>query len=159
MLWTFSYHGKLIFFVNYCSRNVCSVLCDRLVIIMVRFIILMLYACLSSVPETQQRWAWHSHRAEAVTSSSLLRSRLHITRMIHHLPKKSGIWLNISFLVKQVIIWCDSNAHHLLWGSSDINARGEYLIEYLVSSKLNILTTVTNLTLWFAIGRMLLTWN
>jgi hypothetical protein len=40
---------------------------------------------------------------------------------------------------KQLIIGCDANAHHILWGSNDINPRGESLVEYLMSSNLNIL--------------------
>jgi hypothetical protein len=40
---------------------------------------------------------------------------------------------------KPVTIGCDGNAHHLLWGSTDVNPRGECLIEYLLSSNLNFL--------------------
>lgn len=36
---------------------------------------------------------------------------------------------------KELIIGTDANAHHVLWGSSDINPRGEQLLEYLVYSK------------------------
>jgi hypothetical protein len=39
----------------------------------------------------------------------------------------------------QLIIRCDANAHHIIWGSTDINPRGECLMEYLVSSNLGIL--------------------
>ena len=38
----------------------------------------------------------------------------------------------------QLIIGCDANAHHIIWGSTDINPR-ECLMEYLVSTNLNIL--------------------
>jgi hypothetical protein len=40
---------------------------------------------------------------------------------------------------KQLIIGCDANAHHTLWGSTGISPSGESLIEYLVSSNLFIL--------------------
>jgi hypothetical protein len=40
---------------------------------------------------------------------------------------------------KQLILGCDANAHHTLWGSTGTNPRGETLMEYLVSSNLNIL--------------------
>jgi hypothetical protein len=40
---------------------------------------------------------------------------------------------------KQLIIGCDANAHHTLWGSTGINLRGESRMEYLVSSNRNIL--------------------
>ncbi|PNF19291.1 hypothetical protein B7P43_G07515 [Cryptotermes secundus] len=40
---------------------------------------------------------------------------------------------------KQLIIGCDANAHHILWGSTGTNPRGESLMEFLVSVNLNIL--------------------
>jgi hypothetical protein len=40
---------------------------------------------------------------------------------------------------KQLIIGCDANAHHILWGSTGTNPKGESLMEFLVSSNLNIL--------------------
>jgi hypothetical protein len=39
----------------------------------------------------------------------------------------------------QLIVGCDANAHHIIWGSTDITPRGECLMEYLVSTNLNIL--------------------
>jgi hypothetical protein len=39
----------------------------------------------------------------------------------------------------QLIVGCDANAHHIIWGSMDINPQGECLMEYLVSTNLNIL--------------------
>ncbi|XP_055622249.1 uncharacterized protein LOC129765838 [Toxorhynchites rutilus septentrionalis] len=39
---------------------------------------------------------------------------------------------------KQFIIGCDANAHHTVWGSSDVNTRGECLLEYLMSHNINI---------------------
>jgi hypothetical protein len=40
---------------------------------------------------------------------------------------------------KQLIMGCDANAHHRLWGSTGVNPRVEISMEYLVSSNLNIL--------------------
>jgi hypothetical protein len=40
---------------------------------------------------------------------------------------------------KQLNLECDANAHHILWGSTGTSARGEALMEYLVSLNLNIL--------------------
>ncbi|PNF19647.1 hypothetical protein B7P43_G18121 [Cryptotermes secundus] len=40
---------------------------------------------------------------------------------------------------RQLIIGCDANAHHILWGSTGTNPRGESLMEFPVSSNLNIL--------------------
>jgi len=36
----------------------------------------------------------------------------------------------------RLILGCDSNAHHTLWGSSNINPRGEQLCEYIGASEL-----------------------
>jgi hypothetical protein len=62
---------------------------------------------------------------------------------------------------KQLITGCDPNAHHTLWGSTGSNPRGESLMDFLVSSDLNILNhrnepnfvvcnrrEVIDLTLW-----------
>jgi splicing factor 45 len=40
---------------------------------------------------------------------------------------------------KQLIMGCDANAHHTLWGYTSINSRGECLMEFLRISNLNIL--------------------
>ena len=40
---------------------------------------------------------------------------------------------------KKLVIGCDANAHHIIWGSTGNNRRGENLLEYLVSKKLSIL--------------------
>lgn len=37
-----------------------------------------------------------------------------------------------------IIIGADCNAHHTIWGSSDINRRGELLVEYLATTSLEI---------------------
>jgi hypothetical protein len=39
----------------------------------------------------------------------------------------------------QLIIGYDVNAHHIIWGSMNINPQQECLMEYLVSTNLNIL--------------------
>ena len=39
------------------------------------------------------------------------------------------------------IIGCDANAHHVVWGSSGINRRGECLLEYFTSSCVDILNS------------------
>jgi hypothetical protein len=39
----------------------------------------------------------------------------------------------------EIIIGCDTNSHHTVWGSSNINKRGEKLLEYLASSPLQIM--------------------
>ena len=38
-----------------------------------------------------------------------------------------------------LILGCDSNAHHLAWGSTDTNTRGESLIDFICMSNLEIL--------------------
>ncbi|XP_055527440.1 uncharacterized protein LOC129720053 [Wyeomyia smithii] len=39
---------------------------------------------------------------------------------------------------KQLIIGCDANAHHMVWGSSNINVRGDCLLRYLIPHNINI---------------------
>lgn len=38
-----------------------------------------------------------------------------------------------------LVVGSDANAHHIIWGSSDINQRGIHLMEYLSSTNLHIL--------------------
>jgi hypothetical protein len=38
----------------------------------------------------------------------------------------------------QMLVRCDSNAHHTAWGSTNCNGRGEALIEFLNSTNLEI---------------------
>ena len=45
-----------------------------------------------------------------------------------------------------LILGCDANAHHIIWGSSDINLRGSDLMEYLSSTNLEILNVGNNPT-------------
>lgn len=39
----------------------------------------------------------------------------------------------------ELIMGCDANAHHTVWGSSNCNQRGEKLLEFLASSRMDIL--------------------
>lgn len=39
---------------------------------------------------------------------------------------------------KQFIIGCDANSHHTVWGSTDINNRGEYLYEYISANNIDL---------------------
>jgi hypothetical protein len=47
---------------------------------------------------------------------------------------------------KELLIGCDANAHHTLWGSTGTNPRGESLMEFWVSSNLYILNHGTEPT-------------
>jgi len=38
-----------------------------------------------------------------------------------------------------LVMGCDSTSHHIVWGSSNFNDRGEALVEFLDSSNLEIL--------------------
>lgn len=40
---------------------------------------------------------------------------------------------------RELIIGTDANSHHTVWGSTDTNARGEALLEYLAGTRLQIL--------------------
>ena len=62
----------------------------------------------------------------------------------------------------QLIVKCDASAHHIIWGSMDIHPQEELLMEYLVTTNLNIpyegyehtfiiserKEVITDLTLW-----------
>lgn len=39
---------------------------------------------------------------------------------------------------EDMLIGCDANAHHTQWGSTDINSRGESLLDYIGSTNLSI---------------------
>ncbi len=39
----------------------------------------------------------------------------------------------------ELLTGCDANAHHTVWGSSDVNSRGEDLCEYLMAQELLVL--------------------
>lgn len=39
---------------------------------------------------------------------------------------------------KPFIIGCDANAHHTVWNSTDVNTRGEYLLEYITNNNIEI---------------------
>ena len=45
-----------------------------------------------------------------------------------------------------LLLGCDANAHHTVWGSTDINSRGRDLLEYLVGTDLEILNRGNNPT-------------
>ncbi|KAG8239375.1 hypothetical protein J437_LFUL018717 [Ladona fulva] len=38
-----------------------------------------------------------------------------------------------------LLVGCDSNSHHSVWGSSDVNPMGESLLEYLMTTELQLL--------------------
>jgi hypothetical protein len=40
---------------------------------------------------------------------------------------------------KQLIVGCDANTQHIMWGSTSANPRGESFMKFLTSSNLNIL--------------------
>jgi ribonuclease HI len=41
----------------------------------------------------------------------------------------------------QLLIGCDANAHHVYWGSTNINNRGESLLDFIVTNNLDIANT------------------
>lgn len=45
-----------------------------------------------------------------------------------------------------IVIGCDSNAHHTQWGSTDINPRGELFFEYIMETNLEICNVGNNPT-------------
>ena len=69
-----------------------------------------------------------------------------VRRLIAHCKQK-----RLSYL-----IGCDANAHHTVWSSSDINGRGEYLFEYVISNNVDILNRGKKPTFINAIRREVL---
>ena len=55
-----------------------------------------------------------------------------------------------------LLVGCDANAHHTVWGSTDINARGRLLLEYLATTDLDILNKGNEATFVNAIRREVL---
>jgi hypothetical protein len=45
-----------------------------------------------------------------------------------------------------LVVGCNSNAHHSVWGSTNCNSRGEALVEFLNSTRLEILNQGNELT-------------
>ena len=39
---------------------------------------------------------------------------------------------------RNLILACDANAHHTIWGSTDINMRGELLLDFIISTNLTV---------------------
>ncbi|XP_045460460.1 uncharacterized protein LOC123670918 [Harmonia axyridis] len=54
---------------------------------------------------------------------------------------------------KQLILGCDANAHHKVWGSTDINHRGEDLLDFLFSTNIEIVNVGNSPTFMNAIRR------
>ncbi|XP_045462517.1 uncharacterized protein LOC123672465 [Harmonia axyridis] len=54
---------------------------------------------------------------------------------------------------KQLILGCDANAHHKVWGSTDINHRGEDLLDSLFSTNIEIVNVGNSPTFMNAIRR------
>ncbi|XP_024881916.1 uncharacterized protein LOC112461076 [Temnothorax curvispinosus] len=46
----------------------------------------------------------------------------------------------------ELLLGCDANSHHLVWGSSDINPREESLLDFIMSTNLQILNRGTEPT-------------
>lgn len=49
-----------------------------------------------------------------------------------------------SAMKASMILGCDANAHNLCQGNSDTNVHGESLLDYIVSSRLQIIRNVGN---------------
>lgn len=53
-------------------------------------------------------------------------------------PPKEVNELVTSCRDEHLLIGCDANAHHTIWGSSDINRRGESVLEFLLENNLEV---------------------
>jgi hypothetical protein len=59
-----------------------------------------------------------------------------IPRIIPHLRELKELVRYYENKNIQLLVGCDANAHHTAWGSTNCNGRGDVLIEFLNSSKL-----------------------
>jgi hypothetical protein len=41
----------------------------------------------------------------------------------------------------ELLLGCDANSHHEVWGSTNINPRGESLLDFIMRTRLHILNT------------------
>ena len=57
---------------------------------------------------------------------------------------------------KHLIIGCDANAHHTVWGSTDINEGGEILLEVLLRNYISIMNVGTSPTFVTSVRREVL---
>jgi len=48
---------------------------------------------------------------------------------------------------ENLLLGCNTNAHHTAWGKRDTNVRGEHLLAYLVSNNRLVLNQGSTLTL------------
>jgi hypothetical protein len=102
-------------------------------------VILMPYLCWSSVLEMQQWWVCK----ELIVASTYFQYDSYKTPPT---KKMRDITDHCQSRKKQIIIGCDANEHHILWGSICSNPKGESLIKFLVSLSLNILNRVNKPT-------------
>ena len=75
---------------------------------------------------------------------SKIRKQKRFSQIFH---KVFGVFL-LNFKNAQISIGveADANAHHAIWGSSDINPRGEDLLAYCVSTDMNFCNVGDNPT-------------
>jgi hypothetical protein len=70
---------------------------------------------------------------------------LFVPSICHTIPRilpHQGIWRNSYNIDNEhlyLLVGCDSIAHHIAWGSTNCNGRGEALMEFLDSSNLEII--------------------
>jgi hypothetical protein len=108
----------------------------------------------------QQQWGWHTQVEEAVRSLSSPHHTFHDSQDPPQTRELREVTDYCRSKKMQLFIGCDASAHHILWGSTSTNPRGESFVEYLVSLNLHILNQgnkptfiacnrkeVTNLTL------------
>jgi hypothetical protein len=96
----------------------------------------LLEFCSRDVTSVKINWRTEVAKGDLIVSSVYLpydRSELLPTRELELLVEY--------FMVKwqHLLIGCDSNAHHVIWGSGDTNARGESLLNFIVANNLAIL--------------------
>jgi len=84
-----------------------------------------------------------THRVGGITKTIVLASA-YLPYDSPDLPTSKELADLVEYCKEQkhpLLVGCDTNAHHICWGSSNTNRRGEALLEYLITTDLDILNT------------------
>ena len=53
-------------------------------------------------------------------------------------PKVVDLTSYAMAMKRNLILACDANAHHTIWGSTNVNVRGELLLDFIISTNLTV---------------------
>jgi len=62
-----------------------------------------------------------------------------MTPRIHHYRRYSRNWIYVERRGLELLLGCNTNSHHIGWGSTNINSKNENLHDFIMSTGLIIL--------------------